>query len=79
VTFDDFVEQLRQQLEVEIPNPVNPYDSLHDDMGFDSITTLELLIACESLAENADPPETPPELFTLTDAFAYYEQLRQAA
>ena len=77
MNFDEFVERLRELLRIEIPEPVNRYDSLYDDLGLDSFKAFELLIICESLADNVVPPETPPELFTLADAFTYYEQLRQ--
>jgi acyl carrier protein len=78
VNFDDFVDQLRSILSAEIPPSVTQYDSLYDELGFDSFQAFELLIVVESLAGNLVPPEQLPELYTLGDAHAYYQQLRSA-
>jgi acyl carrier protein len=79
VTFDEFVDFLRTTMRVDIPDDASPYTGLYDDLGLDSFKAFELLIICESLAENVVPPETIPELYTLGDAFAYYEDLRDNA
>lgn len=78
MNFDQFVERVGTLLDVEIPKPVNPYDSLYDDLGFDSFQAFELMIVVEGLAESMVPPMELPELYTLADAFEYYQQLRAA-
>lgn len=77
--FDRFVERVGALLQIEIPKPVNPYDSLYEDLGLDSVRTFELLIVVESLADCLVPPEDVPELRTLADAFEHYRRLRAAA
>jgi acyl carrier protein len=79
MTFDEFVARLQELLEVPFPEPVNAYDSLFEDLGLDSFKALQLLIIIETLAESLVPPETPPELYTLADAYEYYETLRAEA
>jgi acyl carrier protein len=78
VDLDTFVDQLRSILTADIPKPANPYDSLYDDLSFDSFQAFELLIVVESLAGNVVPPEEIPELYTLADAYEYYQSLRAA-
>jgi acyl carrier protein len=73
--FTTFVTRLRSVLDAEIPESVTPYDSLYEELGFDSFQAFELLIVVESLAESLVPPAEVPELYTLGDAHAYYEQL----
>jgi acyl carrier protein len=75
VDFEEFVRRIGSILEVEIFEPANPYDSLYDDIGLDSFQAYQLLIVIEGLAGCAVPPLDVPELFTLADAFDYYEQL----
>jgi acyl carrier protein len=74
--FGDFVSRLRSVHSGQIPESVTPYDNLYDELGFDSFQAFELLIVVESLAGNLVPPAEVPELYTLGDAHAYYEQLR---
>jgi len=76
VEFNQFVERIAALLRVEIPTPINPYDSLYDDLGLDSVQALELMIVVEALAESLVPPMQMPELYTLADAFEYYRRLR---
>lgn len=78
MNFDQFVERVGTLLDVEIPKPVNPYDSLYDDLGLDSFQAFELMIVVEGLAECMVPPMELPELYTLADAYEYYQQLRAA-
>jgi hypothetical protein len=41
--FDRFIESLRELLSADLPEVVNPYDSLYDELGFDSFQAFELL------------------------------------
>ena len=75
---DTFIGQLRELLSADLPEHVNPYDGLYDELEFDSFQAFELLIVVESLAGTLVPPEEVPEIFTLADAYEYYEALRAA-
>lgn len=77
--FEAFVARLRALVSVDIPNDVSRYAGLYDELGFDSFQAFELLIIVESMSGNLVPPEQVPELYTLGDAHAYYEQLRSAS
>jgi acyl carrier protein len=74
--FDEFVQRIGALLDVEILEPINPESSLYDDIGLDSFQAFQLLIVVESLADCTVPPIDIPELFTLADAFEYYQELR---
>ena len=78
MNFDQFVERLQALLRVTFPDPVDRSDGLYDDLGLDSFQAFELLIIIEGLAGSMVPPVEIPELYTLADAYAYYEQLRIA-
>ena len=74
--FERFVERLRELLRAELPQSVTRYDGLYDELGFDSFQAFELLIVVESLAGTVMPPPELPEIYTLGDAYTYYQQLR---
>ena len=76
--FDQFVQRLMTLLRIEILEPASPSDNLYDDLGLDSFQAFELMIVVEALAECLVPPLQVPELYTLADAFGYYQQLRAA-
>jgi acyl carrier protein len=76
--FDEFVAQLRLGFSGPIPDPVDRDTSLYDDLKLDSLQAFELIIVVETLAESLAPLPEMPELYTLGDAFAYYEDLRAA-
>jgi acyl carrier protein len=78
MSFEQFVAHLLVLLRIEIGRPANACDSLYEDLGLDSFQAFELLIIIEGLAEAMVPPMDLPELYTLADAFAYYQQLRAA-
>ena len=76
--FAEFVRRLSTLLRVEFPDDVNPYDSLYADLGLDSFQAFEMLIIIEGLADCMVPPLEVPEIYTLNDAYAYYQHLRDA-
>jgi acyl carrier protein len=78
VRFDEFVARLRIGFSGPIPDPATPDTGLYDDMGLDSLAAFELIIAVETLAESLALLPEMPALFTLGDAFAYFEDLRAA-
>lgn len=76
MTFDQFVERIATLLKLDLPEQVGPDASLYDDVGIDSFEAFQLLIVIEGLAECLVPPLEFPELYTLGDAYAYYQVLR---
>jgi acyl carrier protein len=75
--FDVFVTRLSLHLRVDFPDGAGRDTSLYEDLGLDSLQAFELLIIIEGLAEAMVAPLDIPALYTLGDAFAYYEDLRQ--
>ena len=75
---DEFIGRLRGALSVEIPEDVGPHDGLYDDLGFDSFQAFELIVVVEAMADCLVPPPEIVEMYTLADAFAYYEQLARS-
>jgi acyl carrier protein len=76
---DQFVDELRGLVSVEIPDSATVDDDLHETLGFDSLDTYELLMVTETLAGDETPPLEPPKIVTLADAFAYYQRLCRGA
>jgi len=52
---------------------------LVEDLGADSLQTLEVLVLCEDLAGCADPVDEPPAIATLGEAYDYYRAVAQSA
>ena len=73
--FDAFTRHVFQLLEIDRPAAPNPYDELYTDIGLDSLQAFELIIIVEATAEVDIPPEVVPDLYTLQDAYEYYESL----
>lgn len=69
---EEFVEKLRPMLSFGLPDVVNPYDSLSDDLAIDSIQVFEVMILTEALADCLIPPDELPVLGTFADAYEYY-------
>ena len=49
--------------------------SCYDELAFDSIAALRLLIVVEELAGVIYPPEVIPPIYTVGEAFNYYRDL----
>ena len=75
LSYDDFVVRVGNLLDIDFPAVVNPFADLYDELGLDSLQAYQLIVIVESLAD-AVPPDDIPELYTMQDAFAYYEALR---
>lgn len=71
-TIDELADHLRPVLSFELPDDLNPYDSLRDRLDLDSIGVFELIVVLESVAGCVMPPEHVPEIDSLADAFEYY-------
>jgi acyl carrier protein len=79
MTFDAFAAMLVDRLAIEDPGPLQPFTGMFDDLGIDSFQAFEILIIIETAAGLDVPPPELPELFTLGDAFAYYQSARNMA
>ena len=78
LTIDDLVSKLGELTSFDMPQGVNPYDSLLDDLGIDSIQVYELIVLVEVLAGCDVPPPAIPEVRTLADAYDYYWTCKRA-
>lgn len=74
-TIDSFAGRVSELLGVELGGRVNPYDSLYDDWGLDSLQAFQLIIVIEAIADVLVPPLETPELLTVQDAYGYYRSL----
>ncbi len=77
--FDVFCAKVLSILEVDWNDPCRRDVRIFEDMGLDSLETFELLVVIESLAELFVPLPEVPLIFTLGDAFDYYEVACTAA
>jgi acyl carrier protein len=75
LAYDEFSSKVAQLLQLEIEQPINPYDGLYDVIGIDSVQAFELLVIVESLANVDVPPAEIPGLFTMADVYEYYTGL----
>ncbi len=75
LSYDSFAARVLERLKFDQHRPVNPYDSLYDDVGLDSVQAFELIVIIEAMADIESPPEEMPEIYTMRDAFGYYVQL----
>lgn len=76
--YDDlegFARRVAELLEIEIDGSINPYDSLFDDWGIDSLQAFQLIVIIEAMAESLVPPAEMPEIYTVGDAHEYYRSL----
>lgn len=74
---NDLLDRIVDLLDIAPSDPHNPYLSLFDDWGLDSLQTFQLIIITESLADCAVPPPEVPELYTPGDVYDYYCTLKQ--
>ena len=73
--FARFCRHVLGLLNKELPGgPINPYWGLYDDLGLDSVQAFEVIVIVETMAECIVPPVEVPSLYTLSDAFAYYQK-----
>lgn len=61
------------------PNTITPAYSLRDDLGLDSMATIELLFRIEEAFEIQIPDEDLHKLITVGDVIAYVEKKVQPA
>ena len=75
LTFDDYCSQLLQQLHVPAPPNLRPEVTLEEELGIDSLQTLEILVVSEELAGLKNPSARVPAILTIGDAYGYYRSL----
>jgi acyl carrier protein len=79
MNFESFAAMVIERLRLEDVGPVDATSGLYDDLGIDSFQAFELLIVIEAAAGLDVPPPELPELYTLGNAFTYYEFALQLA
>lgn len=72
---ESFCARVVQLLDIDSTIPVTPYDNLYAELGVDSLQAFQLIVIIEALADCAVPPLDIPEIYTLSDAYAYYRDL----
>jgi len=74
LTFEEYAQRLATAFGLAVVSP--PSDAgLYDDLGLDSLQAFQLMLFTEGLAGASFPPDFPPPLFTVADAYSYYELL----
>lgn len=74
LTFDQYSQRLATAFGLAVVAP-SPDAGLYDDLGLDSLQAFQLMLFTEGLAGASFPPDFPPPLFTVGDAYSYYELL----
>lgn len=75
--FDRFSAQVVERLRLPA-EPLTPDDGLFTTLALDSFQSLELLVVIEAMANVEVPPAVLPQLFTMGDAYGYYQELLAA-
>jgi acyl carrier protein len=78
-TMTAYVALMSELLSIELPIDLSSEMSIFDDWGLDSLQAFELIILTEDLAGLVVPPAQIPPIYTVGDAFIYYEQCFHAA
>jgi acyl carrier protein len=77
--FEAFAARLVDALNLDPDGPVTADSGLFDELGVDSFQAFQLLIMIETWAGLLVPPPYLPEIFTLSDAYGYYQDARRFA
>ncbi len=70
-TFDKVKKIIVEQLSVDDQNKVTPQASFLDDLGADSLDTVELVMALEEEFDIEIPDEAAEKILTVKDAVDY--------
>jgi len=76
MTFDEYVDRLFTALHLERTESFERSDDLYETVGLDSLQAFELVLFTEEIAGLSAPPSEIPMIFTLGDAYSYYESAR---
>jgi acyl carrier protein len=74
LNFADFAAMLVGRLKIDDVPPLQPFTGVFDDLGIDSFHAFEMLIIIETAAGLDVPPPELPAIYTLGDAFEYYQR-----
>jgi acyl carrier protein len=77
--FEAFAARLIDALNLHSDSPVRADSGLFDELGVDSFQAFQLLIMIETWAGLLVPPPYLPEIFTLGDAYEYFQDARRLA
>jgi acyl carrier protein len=77
--FEHFAHRLVNALKIEGPDRLARETGLFDDLGVDSFLAFQMLIMIEQWADLLVPPPYLPEMFTLGDAFDYFQEAQRLA
>jgi acyl carrier protein len=73
---NEYLAMMSEMLQVQAIEPLEPQSSLYEDWGIDSLQAFELIILTEQLAGLHIPPAEIPLMFTVQDAYEYYQLCR---
>lgn len=79
MSFSDFAARVLDGVGAEPTAGVRRRTGLYDELGLDSLQALQLLFMIETMAGCDVPPVELPRLFTMGDAFDYFETLLSIA
>jgi acyl carrier protein len=77
-TTEAFASALAEVLRIDHGGRLGPEVDLFDDWGIDSLQAFEMLIVIEAMSGALFPPAEIPAVFTIGDAFGYYEGLSRS-
>jgi len=77
--FAAFCRLVHANLQLDGPLADSREVGLFDDLALDSLQTFQLVILIEESAGLMVPPEFPPEMYTIGQAFDYYLQAARLA
>ena len=72
ISFDEYCMRVQNELNVKFIVTPSKSDRLLEDLGWDSLLVLDLIIFSEQLADLLLPPDAEPVILTLGDAYDYY-------
>lgn len=75
IALGEFIHVFRREFAPEVDDPLRPSTGLFDDLGLDSFDAFRMIIFLEDLADVPFPPDEVPQMFSVGDAFRYYEAL----
>ena len=74
-TVEEFGTHLAQMMQLDLHRAPDPGDNLYDDWGLDSLQAFQMVIITETMANCSVPPPEIPEIYSLQDAFTYYQSI----
>jgi acyl carrier protein len=80
LSFEAYARKLLEMLGIDEfgPELLQPGASLVEDIGLDSMQVFQVMIFSEALADALVPPDFPPLLFSLHDAYQYYVDMAES-